>query len=261
MKYLGGKSRIAPWLVAAIRPHLRGRAFWDPFCGGLSVARALSAVAGGGLVSDANPALIALYKAVAGGWQPPSSATETEYHAAKALPDSNPLKAYIGFGSSFGAKWFGGYARSTNARGDPRNYLLETRNGLLDEVGELVSRGCEFACLNFLAIEPRPVTMVLYLDPPYAGTEPYGALPAFDHALFIRRVAEWSKYTDVFISEYEMPIGRCVLEFGHALQIAGGQRPNERTERLYHLALGSCECIPIAPCLPQTRTLRLLDAE
>lgn len=234
MKYLGGKSKIAKWLVAAIRPRLNGRAFWDPFCGGLSVARELSTCAAG-LVTDANPALITLYRAVAAGWDPPSSVTEAEYHAAKLLPDSDPLKAYIGFGASFGAKWFGGYARSTNARGEPRNYLQETKNSLVDEVGELVTRKCEIACLDFLTVEPRPISMVLYLDPPYAGTEPYGALKPFDHALFAERVAGWSKHTDVFISEYQSALGRCVLEFSHALQIAGGAQTNARVERLFHL--------------------------
>lgn len=236
MRYLGGKAKIAKWIVAAIRPHIRGRAFWDAFCGGLSVSRELVAAVGPGLVTDTNPALIALYRAVASGWTPPSSITLEDYHAAKLLPDADPRKALIGFGASFGGKWFGGYARSTNAKGGPRNHLDETSRALVEEVAELA--GCEFACLDFLKTKPKPINMVMYLDPPYAGTEAYGATAPFDHTAFYELALAWSRFTDVFISEYTCPVGRCVLEFGHSLQLTGGQQTNARTERLYHLAPG-----------------------
>lgn len=83
MQYLGGKSKIAKWLCAAIAPVRRGREFWEPFCGGLSVSVALSE-SGPGLVSDANHALIALYRAVAAGWDPPSTVSEDDYKRARA---------------------------------------------------------------------------------------------------------------------------------------------------------------------------------
>lgn len=235
MKYLGGKSKIAKWLVAAMRPHLRGRAFWDAFCGGLSVSRELAAVCPGGLISDANPALISMYAAIARGWDPPSTVTEAEYAAARALPDTDPRKALIGFGSSFGGKWFGGFARSTAASGEPRNHLAEARRALVEEVPELVGRGCEFAHINFLEIEPKPIDLVLYLDPPYQGTTGYGALGAFDYPRFYDCIVAWSRHTDVFVSEYALPVGRCVLEFGHLMSVAGGAQSNARTERLFHL--------------------------
>jgi len=60
MRYLGGKSRIAKHIapiVNAARTPDRPK-FWDPFCGGLSMAVAL-AKHGPGIVSDFNPALIA----------------------------------------------------------------------------------------------------------------------------------------------------------------------------------------------------------
>lgn len=238
MRYLGGKSKISRILVAAIRPHMRGRAFWDAFCGGLSMSLELSAAAGAGLVTDANPALIALYRAVAAGWNPPELVSLEMYEAAKALPDTDPMKAYVGFGCSFGGKWFGGYARSNKPSGEPRNHANESRRNLLEEVPELVGRKCEIACVDFLAVEPKPIGLVLYLDPPYQGTTGYGALSAFDYPKFYQRAIDWSRHTDVFISEYACPVGRCVLEFGHTLSVSGGAESDARTERLYHLAPG-----------------------
>ena len=229
MNYLGGKSRIAAQLVAAMSPWLRGRAFWDPFCGGLSMSRALAAH-GPGLVSDVNQALITLYTEVRNGWRPPTAVSRETYRAARYLPDTDPLKAFCGFGVSFGGKWFGGYA--SNSAG--RDYVGLSRAAVLDDVAALES--CTLACINFLEVTPREVERVLYLDPPYAGTTAYGA-PAvgeFDHARFYTRVREWARYTDVFVSEYSMPFGDVVLELSAPVEVSGGRRPNMRVERLYH---------------------------
>ena len=186
---------------------------------------------GPGLVSDANPALITLYQAVAGGWDPPQSVTEEQYAAGRALPDTDPMKAFLGFGCSFGGKWFGGFARSKKDR--DRNFVTAARNVLLRDVDALVSAGCEIARVNFLDIEPAPTDMVLYFDPPYANTTGYGGTGKFDHTRFCERVRQWSEYTDVFVSEYALPAGRPILEFTHDMPVAGGgTQKDAQTERL-----------------------------
>lgn len=233
MQYQGGKSRIAKWLCAAISPvrfraDASPRGFWDPFCGGLSMAVALSDGGGGGLVTDSNPALIALYKAIAAGWDPPTSVTEEEYAAARALPDSDPRKAFIGFGVSFGGKWFGGLARPSET------YVQASRNVLQRDIGALVAAGCDFDCVDFLDVEPFPMDDVLYLDPPYADTASYKATGKFDHTRFYERVRQWAIYTDVFVSEYKMPFGRPLLEFTYSLKLGGGERKDARCERFFH---------------------------
>lgn len=227
MQYLGGKTRIAAKLAAVVNATRGRREFWDPFCGGLSMAVALG---GRGLVSDANAALVSLYQAVAAGWDPPEHVTEDEYQAARALPDTDPRKAFCGFGCSFGGKWFGGYARN----GKGQNYASGARTSLLKQITTLLARDCRILCVDFLAIEPRPTSSVLYLDPPYANTTGYGAIGRFDHERFCSRVAAWSRYTDVFVSEYAMPWGRVVLELSHDLKVSGGNIKAARCERLYH---------------------------
>jgi DNA adenine methylase len=245
VQYLGGKSRLSRWLAAAINPCRRGeRVVWDAFCGGLSMSAELCK-RGPVITSDANLALISLYRAVAAGWDPPAMVTEDEYKRGRVLPDTDPMKAFLGFGCSFGGKWFGGYARSKDPKDgrSKRGYASQARNGLLEDVGALVAAGGVIVHCNFLEIDPADPEvaddardLVLYLDPPYAGTTGYDGVAAFDHARFWSRVRQWAALTDVFVSEYRAPFGRPVLEFAHDLSVAGGVTKNARRERLYHYA-------------------------
>jgi DNA adenine methylase len=182
--------------------------------------------------TDINPALIALYKAVQSGWQPPSEVNEETWRAAKALPDSNPLKAFCGFGCSFGGRYFEGYARSS----DRANYAATSKR--------VVERDCAealvFACLNFCTVEPQPIEAVLYLDPPYAKTKGYSRTIAFDSALFFAQAMRWAAFTHVFISEYACPVGVCVFETEKRKTIAGGQGGGRvGLERLFYIPKGT----------------------
>ena len=205
MQYLGGKTRIAKALAAEINKVRRpGQLVWDAFCGGLSMSCALS-VAGPVLSTDACAPLIALYQAVQAGWEPPTVLSREEYHVARSLPDSDPLKAFAGFGCSFGGKWFGGYASGFNG---PLTYVqLAARN-----VKRSVTAGCKLARISFLDVEPGPCDAVLYLDPPYRGTTGYAGVPPFDYDAFGQAVVDWSEFADVFVSEYAFPIGAVVWE-------------------------------------------------
>jgi DNA adenine methylase len=232
MQYLGGKTRIAKQLAALIDSVREpGQWVWDPFCGGLSMSVALSEK-GPVWSTDINPALISLYRAVQNGWQPPSSVSKEEYEAAKALPDSNPLKAFCGFCAAFGGKYFGGYAR-----GEGRNWACEGKTGLLRDLPIL---SADVGCLDFCDVEPRPLEALLYLDPPYKGTTGYAAARAFDSALFFAQALRWAAFTHVFISEYACPVGVCVWETQKAKSVAGGNGGGRvATERLYYLPKGT----------------------
>lgn len=230
MQYLGGKTRIAKEIAAIVNAERRGRAFWDPFCGGLSVSVQL-AKGGPGIVSDACAPLISMYQAVRAGWVPPAIVSEDDYRACRALSDVDPRKAFAGFGCSFGGKWFGGYARGSG------DYAGQSKRALERDIPALA--GCAIERLDFLAINPwATADLVIYCDPPYAGTTGYGGVPPFDHALFWSRVQGWeSRGVPVFVSEYACPLPHRVLrEKVHPLHVAGGGRAGARTERLFRLA-------------------------
>lgn len=233
VRYLGGKARgrMARDIAEIVNRERQGRPFWEPFCGGLSVSWRLAA-GGPGIVSDLCEPLIALHRAVRDGWDPPDTMDAERHRAAKALPDSDPLKGWAGFACSFGGVYFAGLARPHPTQPDP---IGNARRSLLRKVAKL--RGCAIERLDFLAIEPRPLDLVIYADPPYAGTEPYRAVPAFDHARFWSRVQGWERCgVPVFVSEYTCPVPHGVLlEKSHALQVAGGVQSGARTERLFRV--------------------------
>lgn len=214
MQYLGGKSRIAKEIAAIVAP--KGY-WWEPFCGGLSVSVQLAKY-GPGLVSDANPALIALYQAVRDGWVPPTSVSEEEYRAAKLLPDSDPRKAFAGFACSFGAKWFAGYAAEVGVRayrkaGEPVKTMVVNKPAAGAKAiarDSAAIAACDIKHASFFDITPgedfRPEC--IYADPPYAGVTGYAGVGRFDHPVFWDRCRLWADHgVRVFVSEYASPEG------------------------------------------------------
>ncbi len=227
---MGGKTRIAKQIAAVIDEHRQpGQLVWDEFCGGLSVSVALSKK-GPVLASDACVPLIALYKAVQEGWDPPTEVSRETYMAAKLLPDSDPMKAFCGFGCSFAGKWFGGYAKCT--RPDRiKGYAAGTRKSLLSTkfVGSIKQ-------IDFLEFIPEPTNCIIYCDPPYAGTTGYDSSDKFDYCKFVRRVEQWSEFTDVFVSEYDFRLGHVVFEKPQVTTVSRNKSKYETaTERLYHI--------------------------
>lgn len=205
MRYLGGKTKLARDIVSVIRP--QDYTFvWEPFCGGGSVtaeiSRALEGLPTVFLASDVRPELVDMWEAVKSGWAPPKldrNLTDTEYQALRLSPDS-PIRTFVGFGCSFGGKYWGGLAR-----GDDRAFYEEGRRRLLLESKSIVSKQPIFRTIDFLtlAAAPPPGTLV-YCDPPYVGTTGYGM--RFDHDLFWS-VCLWLARSGcaVYVSEFSAP--------------------------------------------------------
>jgi DNA adenine methylase len=228
MQYMGGKTRIAKQIAAVIDQHRKpGQLVWDAFCGGLSVSVALSKN-GPVLASDACAPLINLYKAVQAGWDPPTEVSKETYLAAKNLPDTDPMKAFCGFGCSFGGKWFGGYA---SPRKNGRSNILysravSARKSLIHNVPLLNIEHRDF--FHFI---PAPTESILYLDPPFKDTTKYNAMPNFDHDRLIDFIQGWSQYTDIFVSEYELSIGKEIL----SKSPSGSSCLAKQYEKLFHI--------------------------
>lgn len=227
MRYLGGKKQISKELAAIVNRYRGNRPFWDAFCGSLSVSVALG---GQGLCSDIHPALISLYRAIAGGWVPPSKLSREDWARAKVLPDTDPLKAFAGFACSFRGLYFSGYAGGYVGPAS-REGALAASEVLLRDVSALVGRGCVFEQLDFIATTPTPGFLV-YLDPPYRGTSGYAGTAALDYTRFYEQCLVWSKVCPVLVSEYNLPIGRCIWSKSRARKLIAGS--GERAlEKLY----------------------------
>ena len=227
MRYFGGKARVAAKIANFING-ARGedQPYWEPFVGGGWI---LSRVHGKpNYASDKHCALIAMWDSLTRGWRPPTCVTAEDYYAAKDLPDSDPRKAFIGFGCSFAGKWFGGYAKSGS-----RNYAMNAANSLDKKMRSM--RETSFFCADFLTDAPPEQGMLIYCDPPYKGTTGY-ATGDFDVDAFWKKCKSLSDSGHaVFVSEYTAPAGfECVLEVKTHTDIRNSMEEQEaRVERLF----------------------------
>lgn len=201
---MGSKARHARELLEIV---LADRKPWqwyvEPFVGG---ANMIDKVDGNRIGADYNPWVACLWQAVADGWVPPDLVTEDEYTALRVAKKVDALTAYAGISLSFGAKFFGGYARNVaGTKGSVENMRTQSRRAkqsLIKQSAALQGVKFHHSSYDTLAI---PDQSIIYCDPPYAGTTGY-ATGAFDHDKFWQwcrdRVRDGHK---VFVSEYTAP--------------------------------------------------------
>ena len=224
MQYLGGKSKtrkqISAFLESVRKPD---QTYFEPFVGGAWV---LQEMTGKRIASDGCYPLIAMYKALQSGWIPPETLTEEEYQSLKKDTDPyNGMRAFAGFGCSFGGRWFQGYARSGT-----RNYCGNARSSLIKQLPAIK----DVLFLYGEYQEHCPLECLVYCDPPYQGTKPYDAFSGFDHNAFWEKMREWSKHNTVVISEYSSPDDfKCVAEFQTKTDMRVGGTKEHRIERLF----------------------------
>lgn len=196
---------IAPALVPIIREHAAGRDIWEPFCGGLGVTSLLQPA----VASDAHPALIAMHRAFQRGWVPPAVVTREDHERARLLPDSDPLKGFVGFGCSFSGLYFGVYVTEEQSAGMAPFWESSAR------VMRETARRCRdvwFAHMSFLDQTPEPLGIAIYADPPYAGTSGYKGTAPFDHERFWLLCQWWAAVgVPVLVSEYTCPVPHVLL--------------------------------------------------
>lgn len=203
MQYMGGKARQAKPIGEILSVYRATcREYVEPFIGGGAVferaARTFRRPAG----YDVHPDLVLMWQAALDGWTPPAAVTREEY-AELRNAEPSALRGFVGFGCSFGGKWFGGYA--SNARGD--DFCGAARRGLLRKADALRQSGATVGRQSYDVLDPAPGALV-YCDPPYAGTTGYDGVDTFDHAAFWARVHEWADAgATVLVSEYEAPEG------------------------------------------------------
>ena len=175
------------------------------FCGSCSIE---SKVKGFDKVicNDKHEYLIELFKGVQNGYELPELITEEQYKYIREHKDENKiLTGFVGFGCSFGGKWFGGYARNkTNT-----NYALQSKKSLLKDMDNLMI--AQFTCQDYRDVI-IPNNSIVYADPPYNNTTGYGK-DKFNSDEFWEYMRVISKNNKVFISEQTAPNDfECVWE-------------------------------------------------
>lgn len=219
MRYMGGKSRVSKKIVEVIDNAVHGwqkqdfkqigknnsiselggqiETFVSLFCGSCSVEAKVQAK--NKILNDKHPYLIAMWQGVQDGYKLPEVITDEQYQYIKNNKDEDAcLTGFVGFGCSFGGKWFGGLAR--NKKGD--NYCARANRSVHKDFN-LGLKDAQFLCLDYKDVH-IPDGSVVYCDPPYANTTGY-TTGNFNHNEFWDYVREISKKNLVLISEQNAP--------------------------------------------------------
>lgn len=197
MRYMGGKSRISKKIAEVLNSATnKDTPFVSLFCGSCAIESKVQADVK--ILNDKHPYLIAMWQALQNGWMPPDVVTKEEYYRVKSNMNENPaLTGFVGFGCSFGGKWWGGLA--SNKKGD--NYCARAERSLLKDLPGV--QYATFTCLDYHDVE-IPDSAVIYCDPPYANTTGY-TVGQFDTDEFWDYMRQLSKRCDVYISEESAP--------------------------------------------------------
>ena len=204
MRYLGGKSRLAPAIRDAILEDTSARnRYIEPMVGGGAMLCAMAPHFAAVEAGDAVPDLVMMWAALQDGWEPPQELDEAAW---RRLRESEPsaIRAFAGFGTPFGGRFFEGYAR-----GGGVNYAAQTARALAKQAEVLRRFPVWFEHRDYAEWDVRPGDVV-YLDPPYSGTKPYtgahSGLRPFDHVSFWAQCRMWRESgAYVYVSEFSAP--------------------------------------------------------
>ena len=213
MRYMGSKNRLAKELIPIIQSYITEdtKGYLEPFVGGANVIDKIKC--NNKIGCDIHKQLIALLnKAKDNIDDIPDIILEETYKEVKNNKESYEdwYVGLVGFCASFGAKYFGGYARDNKndssgkwSQGAIRN--LKKQAPLLKDI--------EFKCCNFLDLPKDKIKgYVIYCDIPYRGTTKYKT-NSFPYEKFYEWAIEMAKNNTVLISEYNMPSNfKCIWE-------------------------------------------------
>lgn len=163
MKYVGSKNRLAKDLIPIIQPYVdKTQGYLEPFVGGANLIDKI--VCSNKYGSDINKYLIALLQQAQTDISIiPDHISEEEYLNVKNNKDNYEdwYVGLIGFCATFGAKWFGGYARGFKADGiTPRDLPNEAIRNLKKQAKNL--KEITFNCCSYEDININ-IEILLYI--------------------------------------------------------------------------------------------------
>ena len=238
MKYVGSKNRLAKELVPIIQSYITDdtKGYLEPFVGGANMIDKIECNNKFGC--DIHEELIELLKYVQDTNNIlPKTITEEEYNKVRLNKDKYEkwYVGFVGFCATFGAKYFGGYARGFKEdKITPRDIPAESIRNIEKQRKNL--QNIKFKCCSYDEINKNIKDFVIYCDPPYKGTLKYTT--DFDYDKFYKWCKEMSKNNIVLISEYWMPEEfECIWEKKTTVRIDSNKKSKdkkmERIEKLF----------------------------
>lgn len=219
MKYLGGKQRLGKYISPILqelwlkhKKEYKLDGYLEPFCGSLGVFKHMTKLEEAKTIvaNDYHPDLIQLFKEVQlDKFKYPKSITEKQHKDAKKLKSPSSLKAFIGFGMSFGGRYFGVYSQKYLGA-KKEDFCKEMVNSLKRLEPLIQKNNVKFTNKKYQKLNPK--NKLIYCDPPYANTRfpiKYRTdtkyYDTFDNNEFWDIMREWSKNNIVIISELNAP--------------------------------------------------------
>lgn len=184
--------------------------------------------------NDIHKELIALFKALQSGWKPPEHISENEYNSVRLNKENYPdyYVGLVGFNSTFGSKYFGGYARGFKEdKVTPRDIPNEAIRNLIEQIPKI--QDVKFLCKDYLCFnESNMKNWVIYCDPPYQDTTKY-VTKGFEHDVFWQWVRETSLHNYIFVSEYAAPPDFACIWQKNVTTSLKVKEHEDRTEKLF----------------------------
>lgn len=237
MRYVGSKNKLSKELVPIIQSYIKENtiAYLEPFVGGANMIDKIRCKNKIGL--DIHKELIELLKQAQTDYIFPNCILEDEYINVKNNKENYDewYVGLVGFCASFGAKYFGGYARDSKNDNSGKwskgaiNNLNKQRENL---------KNIKFKCMNFLDIPIEKLhNYVIYCDIPYRNTTEYKT-DKFPYEKFYDWCRKLSKDNTVLISEYNMPEDfQCIWSTEYKTLIDSNKKNNDinniRIEKLF----------------------------
>ena len=235
MKYMGGKSKIAKYILPIILDGRRKEQWYiEPFCGGLGT---FDKVTGNRLACDNNKYLIAMWQGLQQNKERPIYITKelysdarTEFNNKTNIKFSDFEIGWIGWMASFNGRFFdGGYSGTVGKRDYINEQIRNTEKQIPLIKGAVFESGDYRETSMFY-----PDNSIIYCDIPYKGTKQYATSKSFDYDSFYNWCRNMKHFGHrVFISEYDAPNDfTCVWEkeVTNSMNSTITYRP---TERLY----------------------------
>lgn len=210
MTYAGGKG-VASGQISRFLESIReqGQAYLEPFLGTASV---MAKMKGRRYGYDVYEGLVNLMQAWQRGWRPDiEGITDTDYRAlakkarAGQVDVTDPLVTLIGHSCSFAGTWYRGFARDSKSN-DEFAYFKRGIRVWNKKFSTMPADEVTIGLADYRSHTPSG--LIIYCDPPFAGTCPPGMRgrgSSFNSEEFWEVARMWTKTNTVVISEKTAP--------------------------------------------------------